>query len=246
MARLPRLAIDHQLHLLMHRAAPGISLTAHEDDIVDLRDALLTVSREAKVAIHAYCVVPDRLILLLTPQHAETLSRMMQRLGRRFAGSYQLRHQHRGSPWKGRFSAGILQASDYLLDAMRLVEGAADRLGLGGAPGGWAGSSAAHHLGRRSEALITEHPLYWSLGNTPFEREAAYQRLYAAPLPERLASAMEDACLKGWVLGDAAYVEQLGKGQARRLLPQKAGRPKSHRHPITLTLNKLELDSDLF
>jgi putative transposase len=226
MARLPRLAIDHELHLLVHRCAPGVVLTAHSDDALDLHAALLTVSREAGVAIHAYSFLPDRIQLLLTPRQGAALSGMMQRLGRRVAGSYNQRHQHSGSPWLGRFGVAVLQASTCLIDAMCLVDSVADRQGLTAEPGTWPACSAAHHLGRRIDLLVAEHPLYWSLGNTPFEREAAYRRRFMSPLPTARIRQLEDASLKGWAVGDAGYLAGLAQTQARRLLPAKAGRPR--------------------
>jgi putative transposase len=227
MARLPRLAIDHELHLLVHRCAPGVVLTAHDDDRRDLHDALLTVSREADVAIHAYSFLPDRLLLLLTPRQGAALSGMMQRLGRRVAGSYNRRHQHIGSPWQGRFGVSVLQASTCLMDGMCLVETAADRQGLTLEPGAWSASSAPHHLGRSVDLLIAEHPRYWLLGNTPFDREAAYRHLFLTPLSPARIRELEEASLKGWAVGEDAHIAQLAKRQARRLQPGKPGRPRA-------------------
>ena len=234
MARLPRLAIDAELHLVVHRAAPGVVLAAQDDDRLDLHAALLTVSREADVAIHAYSLLPDRLWLLLTPRQGAALSGMMQRLGRRVAGSYNRRHQHSGSPWQGRFGVAVLQASSCWLDAMCLVESAADRLGLTLEPGSWPASSAGHHLGWRIDLLIAEHPLYWSLGNTPFEREAAYRRRFMTPLPVARVRQLEEASLKGWAVGEQAYLTQLAQQQARRLQPGKPGRPRKLASPKSL------------
>ena len=227
MARLARLAIDQQLHHVVHRAAPGAAVWVDEVDRAAFTDALLTVSRELEVAIHAHVLLPDRMQLLLTPRRGADISTLMQRLGRRYIGAFNGRHGRTGSPWAGRYRSTVLQAELYLVDAMRLVETAPVLAGLVVRADEWPASSAAHHFGRRVDPLVSEHPLFWSLGNTPFEREVVYRQLCEQPLPAVVGAAIQQATDGCWALGDAAFLAALGKQQARRLLPQKRGRPSA-------------------
>lgn len=229
MARLPRLAIDQQLHHVVHRARAGAVIAHDELDRAQLLDALLVVTRELAVAVHAYVVLPDRLQLLLTPRQGKDLSLAMQRLGRRHVGALNARHGEAGSPWDGRYRCAVLQASAWVVDAMRLVDLAPVNAGLVDHPAEWAASSAAHHLGRRTDPLVTDHPAYWQIGNTPFEREARFQQLCTTPLEARRAQAIAAATDGGWALGDEAFIEALARGQARRLLPGRRGRPPGPR-----------------
>lgn len=224
MARLPRLAIDRQLHHLVHRASVGGSISLCEDDRADCVAALLTVSREARVAVHAYVVMPDRLQLLVTPELGADLARMMQRFGRRYVGVFNARHGRTGSPWAGRYRTTVLQAERYLVDAMRLIEAAPVAAGLVDQADRWAASSAAHHFGRRIDPLVSDHPQFWQLGNTPFDREAAYRRLCDGPVAAASSTAILHATERGWALGDPAFLDALAKQQARRLQPETRGR----------------------
>jgi putative transposase len=88
-------------------------------------------------------------------------------------------------------------------------------------------SSYGHYAGRRTDRLITPHALYWSLGNTPFAREAAYAELVHAGISADQQGALTDATLSGWALGDESFVADLQTQTARRLLKTKAGRPFS-------------------
>ncbi len=230
MARLPRLAIAGGLHHLLHRAPPGQLISLGDDDRRDFVDALLTVSREARVAIHAYVVLPDRVQLLLTPERAPALSTMMQRLGRRYVGAFNARHGRHGSPWAGRYRCTVLQPQPHLVDAMRLIESAPVAAGLVERADQWLASSAAHHFGRRVDPLVSDHPGYWRLGNTPFEREAHYRRLCEEVLPAATAAAIEQATMGGWALGDAAFLAELGSQRARRLQPMPRGRRADTHH----------------
>lgn len=224
MARLPRLVIDRQLHHLVHRAPVGGAISLVEEDRADLLDALLTVSREAAVAVHAYAVLPDRVQLLCTPERGAELARMMQRLGRRYVGAFNARHGRTGTPWAGRYRTTVLQAERYLVDAMRLIESAPVVSGLVEQPEHWIASSAAHHFGRRVDPLVSDHPQFWQLGNTPFEREATYRRLCEGPVSAASSTAIQQATERGWALGDATFLDELGRQQARRLQPQRRGR----------------------
>ena len=87
-------------------------------------------------------------------------------------------------------------------------------------------SSAARHLAGRDDSLVQAHPAYWALGNTPFEREAAFRRLLDEGLPRERAQALADAARKAWALGDAAFLQALQKGSDRPLQPRPRGRPR--------------------
>ena len=56
-------------------------------------------------------------------------------------------------------------------------------------------------MGRAVEPLINDHPVYWSLGNTPFERQAAYRHLFEHdPSDDELAT-IRRSTHGGWLLG---------------------------------------------
>ena len=70
------------------------------------------------------------------------------------------------------------------------------RAGIVADPSEYAWSSYAHHVGSKSDPVITDHPLYWALGNTPFEREAAYRGLFEHGITENDAHALSEATRK--------------------------------------------------
>ena len=85
--------------------------------------------------------------------------------------------------------------------------------------------SHGHYAGLRTDKLITPHPLYWSLGNTPFGREAAYAEMVRAGLGSGQQAALTGSALSGWVLGNSEFVADLQKHTDRRVHKVKAGRP---------------------
>ena len=84
-----------------------------------------------------------------------------------------------------------------------------------------------HYVGRKTDPLITPHPLYWTLGNTPFAREAAYAEMVHAGITMAQQDALTRATLSGWALGEAGFVADLQKKTERRIAQSKAGRPVS-------------------
>jgi hypothetical protein len=102
--------------------------------------------------------------------------------------------------------------------AVKLLQGVVD-------PGDYPWSSYAHHAGLRPDPVVTDHLLYWELGNTPFQREAAYIELAGGPLAAEMLEEIKHALLKGWPLGSQAFKAELQLKAKRQVLPAKRGRP---------------------
>jgi len=226
MARLPRLVVPGHLHLVLQRAPAGQVVFQDDEDFVAYRRALGGALAGHGVALHAYALTPSQALLLLTPAEPGGPSRLLQAVGRRFGGAYNRRHQRSGALWDGRFRATVVDPA-YLVDATRYVETAPVRAAACTSAADHPWSSAAHHVGRHVDPDITEHRRFWQLGNTPFEREAAYRLLLEQPLPGALLQRMDDAVGKGWALGERAFVERLAGEAPRRVAPLSRGRPRN-------------------
>lgn len=221
MARLPRLALAGQAHLAMMLGHSAQPVFTDDDDRRAFLAALRDAARQHGVAVHAYALQPDQVLLLLTPVTAGALGALMQGLGRRYGAAFNRRHGRRGSLWAGRFRTAVVQPGVHLLEALLHVDlqGAA-----GGAPG-LAWCSLGHHLGERRDPLITDCAAWWALGNTPFEREAAYRRCVDDGLAPGRAAALADAAHKGWAVGDSAFLAALAQQADRPVQPRPRGRP---------------------
>jgi len=226
MARLPRLALAGHLHHLIHRGHNLQPIVVDDEDRKTLLAALQDSAATHKVAIHAYVLMPNHIHLLATPSSDDGLSRMMQALGRRYVGAFNLRHGRVGTLWEGRFRAAPLEAESHLLAVMRSIELNPQRAGFCLDPGDYAWSSAAHHLGRRRDPLVMDPPGFWALGNTPFERELAWRRWLEEGEAEAGRQQLIDSALKGWPLGSARFLQLLGELSARPMTPRPRGRPR--------------------
>ncbi|HEX7382749.1 MAG TPA: transposase [Burkholderiaceae bacterium] len=227
MARLPRLVLPGHPHLVLQRGREGAHVFADDEDRRRYLEALRQATRDSGVALHGYVLMDDHVHLLATPVSEQSLSRAMQRVGRRYVSAFRARHGGSGALFEGRFRAAPIEAEAFLLDCLRHLEQNPVRHGLVAAPEDYRWSSAAHHAGRRRDPLLTEHPMFWRLGNTPFEREAAWRAIGHAALPPARARAIREACAKGWALGGEAFLASAKRLTARRLAPLPRGRRAS-------------------
>src|SRR5204863_9055698 len=137
-------------------------------------------------------------------------------------GVFNRRHARTGTTWEGRFRSTAIEASAHFMSCLRFVEGLSE-------PGGSedaARSSAAHHLAGREDSIVQAHPVYWALGNTPFEREAAYRRFTSQLVAAPHLAAILHAAMHGWVLGSDAFAARAADQAQRKPRPSAPGRPR--------------------
>ena len=231
MARLPRLAVADHAHLVLLRGHAGQPVFRDDIDRMAFRSALQNACRAENVALHAYALLPERVWLLCTPGSARGLARAMQSLGRGFSLAFNRRHGRSGSVWDGRYHASVVDGGEHSLAAMLFVDQAPvrERLAASAESANW--SSARQHLGLETNLALTDVAGYWSLGNTPFERCAAYRAMLDEPLGSQLVKRLSAATQRGWAVGSPAFLDNLRQSLARPVAPQPRGRPRKQTAP---------------
>jgi len=225
MARLPRLTLPGYPHHVIQRGNNRQAIFASSADYQALLDLMRVNAEKFGVAIHAYVLMTNHFHLLATPQTADALPQMMQAVGRSYVRYFNDRQSRSGTLWEGRYKSTLIQTDRYLLACMVYIDLNPVRAGLVAQAGDYAWSSHPHYIGRKTDKLITPHPLYWELGNTPFAREAAYADLVRAGITGQLQVDLTQSAISGWALGEAEFVADLQKKTARRVIKGSAGRP---------------------
>lgn len=231
MARLPRLSLAHEVHVVTLRGHNGQAVFADDQDRLTFLSLLAEHAERERVLVHAYVLMDERILLLLTPQEEGALSRCMQGVGRSYGRRFNQRHGRSGTLWEGRFRSTVIQPERYLLPVMVFMDLEPVRAGRVQGPEAYPWSSHGHYTGLRHERGIAPHPLVWGLGNTPFAREATYARLVREGLAPGLQQTLEGDALRGWVLGDAGFLDRLSERTPRRLVKARPGRPRQGRVP---------------
>jgi putative transposase len=225
MARQPRLILPNQPHLINQRGNDNQLIFRDDDDHERFLGWLRECARFYKVAVHAYVLLPGQVIILATPSDEEGLALMMQKVGRYYVPWFNNKHGRSGTLFQGRFRTSLVDAPNYLLAASRYIELAPVQAQLAYSPLEYRWSSYAHHVGVRPDPLVTDHMLYWGLGNTPFQREAAFIELAQQGMSGQELDTINAAVLKGAPLGSHAFKVELERTTKRQILPAKRGRP---------------------
>jgi len=226
MARLPRLSVAGLPHLVLQRAHGRQPFALDDDDRRNYLHALGEAALAQGVDIHGYALTDTEVLLLGTPKSDDSLGRMMQALGRRYVNAFNRRHGRAGTLWEGRFRNTILEGEHFFLACLRHVELAPQHAGLTLDPATYRWSSAGHHVGRHRDPLIRDHPVYWTLGNTPFEREHAYRMWLEQGESDTERTRLRVSASQGWALGSDPFIAALATTAGRPTRPRARGRPR--------------------
>ncbi len=180
MARLARLYVPDQPQHVILRGLDQQPAFVDDQDYELFIDCLKAAARDHHLSVHAYVLLPRQVQLLVTPSDEASLPKAMQAVGRRYVAHFNRRYSRRGTLWEGRYRATVIEGERYFLLASRVVEMSPVRAQLVATPEAYRWSSYRHHVGLTVDSLITDHPLYWALGNTPFDRQRAYKELVRA------------------------------------------------------------------
>ncbi len=220
MARLPRLTVPGYPHHIIQRGNNRQAIFASDADYETLLSLLHEHAQKASVAIHAYVLMTNHLHLLATPDTAEGIPSMMQAIGRRYVRYFNQRQSRTGTLWEGRYRSTLIEAERYLLACMVYIDLNPVRAGMVAQPSDYRWSSHRHFVGLRNDRLITPHPLLWSLGNTPFARDAAYADMARAGIPAQQQAASGEISPEGkawWARQQRLYGPEGRKPEGRSI-----------------------------
>ena len=225
MARLPRLTLSGYPHHVIQRGNNRQPIFSTATDYSYLLALLDESAKRFEVSVHAYVLMGNHFHLLATPRTANGLPLMMQAVGRTYVRYFNQLHQRSGTLWEGRYRSTLIEAERYLLPCMAYIDLNPVRAGLTAEAKDYPWSSHGHYAGLRADKLVFPHPQFWALGNTPFEREAAYAEMVRSGVSTDQQAALTTSALKGWALGTETFVADLQKLTERRVQKLQAGRP---------------------
>jgi putative transposase len=202
-------------------------IVVDDADRRQLLDLFLATSRECKVAVHGYVLMDNHFHLLATPEKEGGLAAMMQAIGRSYVRAFNDRTGRTGTLWEGRYRSTLVQADAHLLACLAYMDLNPVREGLAVRCRRLCVVELPALRGSGARPLVTPHPVFWSLGNTPFAREQAYTDLVAAGIAPELQTRITEGTLRGWAVGDHSFLQMLERDAPRRPAPRKPGRPRT-------------------
>ena len=226
MPRRPRIQLDRvPLHIVQrghHREACFVG----EDDYANYLHWLGEALVETECALHAYVLMTNHVHLLLTPNKAEAVPRLIMSLGRRYVQYINRSHHRTGRLWDSRYKASVVQSGTYLLACQRYIELNPVRAAMVTDPAHYRWTSYRHHALGQADSHLTPHPLYLALGATGKARQAAYRGLFRAHLDEAVIDDIRLALNQNQPLGNARFHAQIERKTGERREARPRGRPR--------------------
>ena len=226
MPRRPRIIIPGTpLHIIQRGNNRQACFFADEDYLFYL-DWLKQYAKSSKCVVHAYVLMPNHVHLLITPKKATSAGNLMKRLGQRYVQYVNRTYNRSGTLWEGRYRSCITQQETYLFACQKYIEMNPARVGRVQDPGEYRWSSYASNAQGEKSEVIKPHALYKELGESPAERQQAYQELFRHELDTVEIDKIRKATNGGFSLGDNRFHAEISERIGRRVTPGKAGRPK--------------------
>ncbi|MFZ0869582.1 MAG: transposase, partial [Rhodanobacter sp.] len=173
----------------------------------------------------AYVLMSNHVHLLLTPEEAGAVSRLMHTFARNYAGLFNGRHGRTGTLWEGRYKACLVDSGRYFLACSRYIELNPVRAWMVARPGEYPWSSYGTNATLRFDPLLTPHPEYLALGGDPTARASAYRTLFDDALPDDLVEEIRSYLQQQKVLGTDRFRSWVEARTGRFAAVRPVGRP---------------------
>ncbi|MGK5003158.1 transposase [Janthinobacterium sp. LB2P70] len=178
MARTARLFLPGMPLHVVQRGADRQACFLDADDYLRYLSYLSQALKANPCRIHAYVLMTNHVHLLLSADTSTIPSGLMKSLAQRYAQYFNWRYGRTGSIWDGRYKSCLVQDALYLLVCQRDIELDPVRAGMVDLPGAYRWSSYRCNACGEHDSPVTAHPLYWRLGRSQVEAQAAYRELF--------------------------------------------------------------------
>ncbi len=200
-----------------------------DDDCRFYLDCLKKASDRYQCDIHAYVLMTNHVHLLITPKTEESISRMMQSIGRRYVQYINTTYNRTGTLWEGRHKASLVDTAQYLLTCYHYIEMNPVRAGIVNQPEDYRRSSARAHIKGEPDLVIQDHPVYLALGQTESQRSKTYQSLFNGEIESDGLKQIRHAINHDMPLGNDRFKEEIEMMLGRRINDRRRGRPKKEK-----------------
>lgn len=229
MPRRPRIHLDDvPLHIVQrgHNREPCFF---GEEDYQSYLYWLGEALKKESCALHAYALMTNHVHLLITPERADAIPRIIIALGRRYVQYINTTYRRTGTLWDSRYKSSLIQAETYLLSCQRYIELNPVRAAMVDDPAHYRWTSYRHNALGQANPYLTPHPLYRAIGQDDTERQAAYRDLFRAQLDDKAIDDIRLALNQSQPLGDSRFYAKIETTTGQRREARPRGRPRVQR-----------------
>jgi putative transposase len=220
MVRRARIIIPNTPHHVTQRGNRREPIFFETGDEALYLDLLAEQLKRYNVACWSYCLMPNHVHLILTPQDETGLSRAVGETHRRYTGFVGARGRWTGHLFQGRF-ASVAMDEDHLMSAFRYVARNPIKANLVANAEGWEWSSTKAIIARTSTPYVNVSPALERIGHFKAFVDAA-------PNADERWEAILKAGAVGRPVGAIEWLRALEAKYVTTLTPQKRGpKPKA-------------------
>ena len=214
MPRIARVVLPGYPHHVTQRGNRRQRVFFYAGDYAHYLQLIAQSCSRAQTECLAYCLMPNHVHLVLTPNGDNGLRTALAEAHRQYTRDINFRYGWRGHLWQERFHSAPMNER-YLAAAVRYIELNPVRAGLVSQAMDWKWSSARAHLMGVDDALVRVQPML---------------RLYSDWANYLAESGQdEERCIRmhtrtGRPLGDSAFIRTAELLTGRNLVPRKQGK----------------------
>ncbi|MGH1441767.1 MAG: transposase [Cellvibrionaceae bacterium] len=223
MPRQPRFVlVGHPQHIII-RGNNRDPIFYSDDDYRFYLEKLSEACEKHDCRVHAYVLMTNHVHLLVTPNKENSISKMVQMLGRYYVQYFNFTYHRTGTLWEGRYKASLIDSEHYALLCYRYIELNPVRAKMVDHPSEYPWSSYRHNAVGKDDNLISHHTVYTSLGADDEGRREAYRVLFDGLIDQATLFQIREMTNKCWVLGSDYFKKKISAGINRQMEPLPRG-----------------------
>jgi putative transposase len=198
-----------------------------DDDYLAYLNWLGEAIKSTGCQLHAYALMTNHVHLLITPEKADAIPKLLISLGRRYVQYINKTYRRTGTLWDSRYKSSLVQAETYLLSCMRYIELNPVRAAMVDDPAYYRWSSYRRNGLGQPDPLLTPHSAYLEISRSDGERQAVYRELFRAQLDDEAVAGIRLALSQSLPLGNKRFHEQIAQAVGERREARPRGRPRT-------------------
>lgn len=227
MPRQARLEIPGIPLHITQRGVNRCAIFLDDDDRRHYIDLLAVSAIQHELRLHAYVLMGNHVHLLVSADQSGEISRSMRQLGQAYVTAFNRRHRRTGTLWEGRFKSSLVDSDRYLLTAYRYIELNPVRAAMVEQPWHYPWSSVHGNLALRHDPLITPHPNFADMGETPQARADTYREWLTQGVSDDELIAIRKHLQQERAYGSKRFQAMAEKTLGRPVNLRRPGRPRN-------------------
>lgn len=176
---------SESVHHIFQKGLNGCPIFREERDYEYYRMLMLRYKDKHRITIYNYCLMPDHINMLIYVGRSADLSKFIQALSLSYSAFYRRSYGHSGYLWQGRYKNIAISSHGLLLECARYIERNPMRTGpkVQADPSEHRWSSYNFYANGAEDSIITQNPLFDTLGDNIAERKARYREYISMSRP---------------------------------------------------------------